>query len=116
MFTEEQYLLAWVYYAFGAAVLMLGWWFLTKPIQRKEMRVLLRLIVAVSLVVPAKTQSEGEYLSPAWLASVFDALMYGPQAFWRAGTPLIVILCVSIGASCLLSVLFWYRNRSPESS
>ncbi len=116
MFTEEQYLLAWAYYGLGAVILFLGWWFLTKGIQRKELRILLRLIVLVCLLVPAKTTSEGEYLSPAWLASVFDALMYGPEAFWRAGTPLIISLLVAIAGSCALSLAFWFRGKSQDES
>ena len=115
--TDSEYMWAWIVYL-GAAASFLGiFWFWTRKIAWSEFKQILRLIVAVVLLVPWYTDIQNETLSPAWLVSVGDALLLGPDAAWRAGLVLVVTLVVALILSTVFYLVLWLKGRSrPEAS
>ncbi|WP_188150697.1 hypothetical protein [Teredinibacter waterburyi] len=118
MMTETEYLYGWGYYLLGAILLIGCWWFLTAKIRATEVRQLLRVIVPVAILTPWYTNAEQPYLSPALLISIVETLVDGGQAFWRAGTPLIFAVLVSLLCSGLYQGIRWYlqRNKMKNSA
>ncbi|WP_086931059.1 hypothetical protein [Agarilytica rhodophyticola] len=111
MFTQEEYLSAWAVYLAGTAVMLIAWWFMTARIRFSETRNVLRILLAVFLLVPWYTEPTGRYLSPAWLISILEGAFQGPQAFWRAGKPLLIALLASLMLSSLLYIVLWLKSR-----
>lgn len=120
MFTHEEYVKAWLFYLFGATLFMVGWWFITAHIKWREPKLVLRVMAAVFFLLPWKTgqtlEEGAEYLSPAWIVAIFEALLEGPEAFWRAGTPLLLSLMSAVIISSLIYVGFWFLARRSASS
>ena len=110
--SENEYFLAWAYYAAGASVFFAVFWFWTRNFLWSEVRQLMRVMLAVILIVPWYTDTTQSYLSPAWLVSVAEALLNGPEAFWRAGRPLVIALIAAFGLSTIYALISWYlRSR-----
>lgn len=121
MFTEEEYVKAWMFYTLGAAILLSAWWFATVKLPWRELKLTLRLGAAVFFLFPWSTGpvgSEGEgYLSPAWIIVAFETLLDGTQAFWRAGGPLLTALAISILVSLGYYVAQWFwLNKLSKSA
>lgn len=116
MFTQEEYMWAWFFYLLGAFMFIGVLWYLTGKIKRHEPKYLLRILTSVFLVVPWYSEAHEGYLSPAWLVSLIEGIFEGPDAFWRAGTPLIVALITALIMSCLFYILLWYRRRRFANS
>lgn len=117
--TENEYIIAWLFYIFGAGVFFSIFWYWTRKFLWSEARQLIRIVLAVILFVPWYTDDTEQYLSPAWLVSIAEALLDGGQAFWRAGLPLVVTLVFTVFLSTLYSTTRWYlaRNKSlPEQN
>ena len=106
MFTPEEYFKAWLMYLGGVVLMMACWWYLTHFFRWRELRQLCRVVVGVVLVVPWYTDVTGSYMAPAFIIATVDALTVGPEAFWRAGTPLLIALIVAVVLS-----LAWHRWR-----
>ncbi len=116
MFTQEEYLWAWFFYLLGAGLFIGVVWYFTGKIKWREPKYVLRILVSVFLVVPWYTEAHEGYLSPAWIISVIEGVFEGPEAFWRAGTPLIVALILALILSSLVSILLWYMQRRRVSA
>ena len=112
MFTDGEYMWAWIIYLIGAAMFLAVCWVATKKIPWFEPKYLLRILCAVFLLVPWYTDSDSTYLSPAWIVSGIEGAFDGPEAFWRAGTPLLVTLAVAAVLTCLVFIGLWFRSRS----
>ncbi len=112
--TEQEYYFAWLAYLFGGALAYLCFWRFTAALRWVEARQLLRLLAFVFLAVPWQTNAGEAYLSPAWFVAFADTLMYGPEAFWRAGMGLIVAMTLTVLGSLLVGLLRWglFRRRS----
>ncbi|WP_018015632.1 hypothetical protein [Teredinibacter turnerae] len=115
MMTSAEYLQAWLYYLLGAILLIGCWWYATRPIPWAELRHLLRLVVIAVLLIPWYTNTQQEYLSPAFLIAIVEGLFEGGDAFWRAGTPLLAGVAAVVGLSLVVLGVRWLllRNR-PE--
>jgi len=111
MFTTEEYFWAWALYLLGAGLFLFGWWFLTGKIKWREPRYLLRLILSVLLLTPWYTDDTATYISPAWVISAIEGAFEGPEAFWRAGYPLLMVLTVSLIISSVLYLGLWFYTR-----
>lgn len=114
MFTQEEYIWAWTVYLIGASLFLLCWWLLSAKIKWRGLRHVSRIVVAVLFLTPWYTESQSEYLSPAWLASGIEGAFEGPEAFWRAGYPL---LAATLGALIISSIVYtalWFKSRRPQ--
>ncbi|TVZ39676.1 hypothetical protein P886_4083 [Alteromonadaceae bacterium 2753L.S.0a.02] len=111
MMTSAEYTYAWIYYIVGCFILIGCWWYLTRPIPWAEVRHVLRLIVAVVLLVPWYSNTQQDYLSPALLIAAVEALFDGADAFWRAGTPLLVATALAVSLSALAYTARWMIMR-----
>lgn len=117
MVTDGEYMWAWLAYLFGAGLLLAACWWVTQKIQWFELKYFLRVVCAVLFLVPWYTDEDSRYLSPAWLISGIEGIFDGPEAFWRAGTPLIFALGLSIIVTCLGFIGWWfYRTRFAKAS
>lgn len=107
--SEKGYLIAWLVYAVCALGLLGCFWYLTRPLYR-WLRLPLRFLATVFLLLPWTAYSEGSQLAPAWLTTLFDALLKQDASFARAGLPLLAGLLLAF----LLSLL-WLRFRRRPS-
>jgi hypothetical protein len=112
--TENEYFWAWTVYLSAVAIFYAVFWYVTSKIPWGELRQLLRIVTAVFLLVPWRTDTEHTYLSPAWLVSAADALLYEPKAFWRAGLALVLGLIVAVSVSTGWSIFRWFRGRKKQ--
>lgn len=117
MYTQEEYLYGWLFYLLGVAIILgCGWW-LTSGIRFKELRQLIRLSAVVTFLVPWYASPDAEYLAPAWLMAVFEAIFESGDAFWRAGTPWLSTLAAVIGVALIWQIgVRIVAARSPDES
>lgn len=110
--TQTEYYWAWLAYAGGSAVFfaVFLWW--TRRIPSLEVKVLLRTVIAVITVIPWRIDPDYDFLGPAWIISIADALLDGPQAFWRAGLAVVLALIVCLILSTIIFIALWLRHRS----
>lgn len=94
MYSTTQYVWAWLWYLLSVAVICSAWWYATRCISSADLRQVLRIIAPTMLLVPWFTGQGSSYLAPAWLMAAFELIFQGPQAFWRAGAPLLITLLV----------------------
>lgn len=118
MFTSDDYLYGWLLYISGGLVFMGCWWWLTAKIRFADIRLLLRVIAGVIMFVPWYVSPDMDYLAPAIIMVGMEGLFEGPGAFWRAGTPLLVVLALAVVACLIYSLVrFLLRRRSkPETA
>ena len=116
MFTQDEYLWGWIYYLIGASLVYFCFWMLTRNVPWREPKHILRIVVFVILYMPWYSDTQYIYLSPAWLIGAIEAVFDGSDAFWRAGTPLIIGVVVALTLSLSWSVGRWYlKNKGAKS-
>ncbi len=116
MFTPEEYQGAWMMYLGGVALMFACWFYLTHFLPWKEVRQLARIFVVVLFLTPWYTDVGSDYFAPAIVVSIVEALTQGIDAFWRAGTPLVIALILSITFSLAWNVWCWHRAKSAVSA
>lgn len=115
MMTETEYLYAWLYYLGGAFIMVVCLWFLVRKLRSVQVKTTLLVVVAVMLTVPWYSDAQQSYLSPAFIISVYEGFFEGLEAFWRAGTPMLVGMGISLLLCVIGFTLLWYFRRSnPE--
>lgn len=115
MFSPEEYMKAWLMYLAGVVLMMACWWYLTHFFRWRELKHLSRLIVAVILVMPWYTDAAGDYLAPAAIIALVDALTINAEAFWRAGTPLLLAIIAAVVLSLSWTIWRWRRAAKLEN-
>lgn len=115
MFTQEEYYWAWAVYLFGVVLFMFATWMFTRPIKWRGLRYTLRALAAVLFLMPWSSESDSEFLSPAWLVSGIEGAFEGGNAFWRAGQPLIIALLITLLIFSVLFTFLWYRTRQASN-
>lgn len=113
--SPEDYKLAWIAYLSGSAIILFGWWFVTKGISSRYLRNGLRIFAAVFLLTPHATQSGAMLMSPAFFVAVLDPLFTEDGDFFRAGMPLLSTLGVCLVLYLLLDLLFLRRRRKQRT-
>ncbi len=113
MYTEQEYLYGWLFYALGALLLIGSFWWLTSVIRFRPVRLVLRVVFSVAMFTPWYASDDLEYLAPAWLIAAYEGVFEGGDAFWRAGAPLVSAAGVALGV-CLLVLLARYFARRPS--
>ncbi|PCK07413.1 MAG: hypothetical protein COA42_14480 [Alteromonadaceae bacterium] len=111
MFSQQEHLTAWLYYLLGSGLFLLAWWWLCRRIAWREVRAIARITAIVIALTPWYSLDDQAFLAPAWLTAGIDALAIGPDAFWRAGYPLVLVLAVSLTCSMLYFLVIWLRGR-----
>lgn len=111
MLTQQEYLWAWLAYLLGAVACMAVFWVMTKNIPWRELRDVLRITAGVFMLVPWYSGEESAYLAPAWIASLLEGVFDGHEAFWRAGTPLMVSLVLALCLSSAAQAYLWWRAK-----
>lgn len=107
--SEKGYLIAWLVYLLCSAGLLVCFWYLTRPLYR-WLRVSLRWLAPVFLLFPWTAYGDGSKLAPAWLTTLFDALLKQDASFTRAGLPLLGALVIA-----LLLALLWFKLRQART-
>ncbi len=102
--TDTQYLWGWVIYLGGALGCLLSLWLLARkwPIRVKRA---LMMTTAILLLLPGTLQieqTEQTFLVPALLASIYDGLGLGADAFWRNGLFVLVAAGIALATGLLL--------------
>lgn len=115
MFTQEEYLNIWLVYALGAGLLIACWWYFSRIIAWRELRQLSRIVVVFSLLTPWYSDLEYHFMAPAIVVSTVEGLSYGSEAFWRAGTPLLISLIFAVVISLVWSIWRWRRSIGAEN-
>jgi len=114
--TDSEYIWAWAIYLSAAGVFYAIFWYFTSKLPLKELRQLLRILLAVLLLVPWVANPDYEFLAPAWIVSISDMLLYGPDAFWRAGLALVLALILAVLISSVVAISLWFRARKRQSA
>ena len=96
MFTASEHLHGWLVYGGGAVLGLLCWWYLLIKLPVKPIRSLLFGAMVGALCMPWPTEDGGQFFAPAWLIAGSDGLFDGADAFWRAGTPLLMAIDKSV--------------------
>jgi hypothetical protein len=112
MYTEQDYLYGWLFYLLGVLIVLgCGWW-MTSSMRSKEARQLLRLSAVVIFTVPWYASPDLDYLAPAWLIAAYEGIFERPEAFWRAGAPLLTALTIVIAIALIFQLIarFWGRG------
>lgn len=118
---ESQYLLVWAGYLVGALGCFLVWLRMTRNVRWLWLRRLLQMSAVAVLFTPWSVRMGEDELAPALMVSLFDSLLQGPEAFFRAGTPLLLMLGVAwaiVGIyhalTCLLGAKRSVKTESKE--
>lgn len=108
MYNEQEYFYGWVYYIVVYVAVIAAGWYLTHWIKLRELKWNLRVAAVVIFILPWYAVDGERYLAPAWLIAGFEGVFDGADAFWRAGTPLIVATSISVllATSLLLYLRF----------
>ncbi len=114
MFTHEEYLWAWAIYVLGSILCLAVFWVMTAKIKWAEVRAVLRICATVVVLVPWYSDAEGSYLSPAWIVSILEGVFEGPDAFWRAGTPLLSAVIIALILSSGVYAFLAFRARRSQ--
>lgn len=112
--TQNEYILAWLFYLGAFAISYAVFWYFTGKLPWRELKQLLRVLVAVLFLVPWTTDTTHSFLSPAWIVSISDSLLYGSKEFWRAGLALVLALVLSVLLSTCVSLFLWLRSRKQS--
>ncbi len=112
--TQNEYLLAWTIYLSSFAIAYGVFWFISAKLPFRELRQLLRIVLAVFFLVPWTTDTAHSYWSPAWMISISDSLLLGTKAFWRAGLALVLALIFAVLISTFISLFLWFRSRKKS--
>ncbi len=104
--TDTQYLMGWGIYLVGALGCLLSLWLLVRkwPIRAKRP---LMMASAILMLLPGTVlteQAEQTFLAPALMASIYDSLSFGADAFWRNGLFVVIATSIAFIAGLLLPV------------
>lgn len=115
MYTEQEYLYGWLVYLGGALLMVICFWVLTAAIRFRAMKTVLRLGAIAFFATPWFASEQMEYLAPAWIIAVFEVIFDGPEAFWRAGAPLLAATGLVMAVSAII-LTFWHFRRRPTKT
>lgn len=115
MFFENDYHVAWLSYFGGFVLFFAVLWYITRNLPWLPLRYSLRLLAAAFFLTPWYTDAEREFLSPAWLMTMFEGVF--EDDFERAGLPLALSMTLSLILLLATFALIWYlRGRAPRKT
>ena len=116
MFTASEHLQGWLIYGGGAVLGLLCWWYLLIKLPIRPIRALLFGAMAGVLCMPWPTEQGGQFFAPAWLIAGSDGLFDGPEAFWRAGTPLLMAIAGAAMVALVIQIAFAMKADSQQKA
>ncbi|MCK5894344.1 MAG: hypothetical protein KAG53_08055 [Endozoicomonadaceae bacterium] len=111
--TTFQYAIAWIAYLVGALGCLAVWWRMTRSFGQGLPRRSLRMIATCVILAPAISNPGMEYLGPALLVCLFDALSQGSVEAMHRTAPIILI---SLLVAMLLAVLGGLFIKTPTDN
>lgn len=114
MYTQQEYLYGWLFYLLGVAIVLLAGWMMTAPIKWKALKLTLRLSAVVIFLLPWYANDDMGYLAPAWIIAGFEGVFDGPDAFWRAGRPLLIALSGALLLAAIASLGVALKRRRAD--
>lgn len=116
MYTEQEYLYGWLFYGAGAVLIWGAGFVLTGRIAWWRVRLVLLVALAALLAVPWYSGDDSRYLAPAWVIAGLEALFDGPEAFWRAGRPLLAGVGLAVVLTSLGLAVAWLLGRRAAAT
>lgn len=116
MFTASEHLHGWLVYGGGAVLGLLCWWYLLIKLPVKPIRSLLFGAMVGALCMPWPTEDGGQFFAPAWLIAGSDGLFDGADAFWRAGTPLLMAIAGAAMVALIMQIAFSIKADSQQKA
>lgn len=116
MFTQTEYLQGWLVYGVAALVGLACWWYLLTKIPGRFLRLPLLGVMAALLLMPWFSAEDSHFLAPAWLIAGSEGLFEGPEAFWRAGKPLLVALAAGLTVGVIAEIIRSLKGRNTTKA
>lgn len=116
MFTQAEYMNGWLVYGLAAIVGLGCWWYLLTTIPGRFLRLPLLGLMAGLLLMPWFSAEDSQFLAPAWLIAGSEGLFDGPDAFWRAGKPLLIALGSGLAIGVVAEVFRSLKNRNTTKA
>jgi hypothetical protein len=96
MFTQAEYINGWLVYCGGALIGLGCWWYLLKKLPLGPLRPPLLGAMIGLLFMPWQTDIDSGFFAPAWLIAGSEGFFEQADAFWRAGTPMLVAVAAGL--------------------
>lgn len=123
MFSEGEYINGWLAYSAGVIVGLWCWWYLVYKLPLKYLRPALFGAMAGLLMMPFPTAEGSHFLAPAWIIAGAEGVFEGGEAFWRAGTPMLIAIAVGVVAAIVMQGIALlikgggqHNNTQPQQS
>ncbi len=116
MFMVSEHLHGWLVYSGGAVLGLLCWWYLLIKLPVRPIRSLLFGAMVGVLCMPWPTEEGGQFFAPAWLIAGGDGLFEGPEAFWRAGTPLLMAIAGAAMIALVIQIALSMKSDSQKKA
>ena len=97
----------WLAYLLGSGLVLLVWWWLTRPVAGWA-RLPLRVLLAALLLTPWSVSPQHDEWAPAWVVTLVEGLAQDDVSLWRAGGPLLAMLVVAL---LIAGLELWRRGR-----
>lgn len=108
MLSETDYIVAWIAYLSGCAVMLLLVWRLSGSWSPGVLRTLCRFLPAVILLVPARADIEQASLAPAFFVAAFEFAMSSEP---EAGELAALRLAYALGIFALCLIVYYLARR-----
>ena len=106
----------WIIYLAGAVVAHACFVVAVNRQPIRELRWTMTSVSAAFLLLPWPNAAQSEHYSPAWIVAVLEGLFEGPQAFERAGKPLLICMLAVAIFSLAISLFIRYRSKRVTQS
>lgn len=116
MFTQAEYLNGWLIYTLAALVGLACWWYLLTTLPGRFLRLPLLGLMAGVLLMPWFSGADSSFLAPAWLIAGSEGLFEGKDAFWRAGTPLLIAIGGGLALGIFAELFRSLRGRNTTQA
>ena len=116
MFTASEHLQGWLAYGVGATLGLICWWYLLSKLPLKPLKPVLLGVMVGLLGMPWTTDVGSEFYAPAWLIAGSDGLFEAPEAFWRAGTPLLMAMGVAAVIALIIQIVWSLKAGAKPSA
>lgn len=113
MLTPQDLLTGWAVYLGSAFGVVCSWWWMTRNIKSVELRMVLRLLVAVLFFMPYPLEPGSTLWAPALIMCLFDGMLEGPESMYRTGIPMLVALSGAVALSLLTTLVYRLVKRKP---
>ena len=114
MLDADNYRYAWVVYILASSVGLYCLWRLQSKFPA-ILKHLICIIVAAILYTPAISDPSQEWLAPAVVTAVLDAVSNGPDYAMRAAQNILQVLAIAIGLYFVL-LIAWYRLKKNKQT